>query len=267
MQTTQNIQPGWIAYDQADEKIGEVAEVGQDYVLVQKGLFFPTDIYIPLASVAAVDAEDQSLTVSASKSDVESMGWDAPPTYSDTDADTAFSTTETIDTTDTTAGARPTTTTDDTFTVPLREERLEAQRLEREAGEVTVGKHVETSEQSIDVPVTHEEVEITRRRVDRPAGSDEGIVDDGETIRVPIRAEEVEVRKDSRVVEEVEISKRPVTETQRVSETVRREEIDVDTTGDLLTGAGSRASRSNVDDDSVQSGARLNDESEDPYKA
>ena len=39
--------------------------------------------------------------------------------------------------------------------------------------------------------------------------------DDGETIRVPVRAEEVDVRKDARVVEEVEISKRPVTETQR----------------------------------------------------
>ena len=32
------------------------------------------------------------------------------------------------------------------------------------------------------------------------------------------------------MVEEVEISKRPVTKTQRVSETVRREEIDVDET-------------------------------------
>ena len=56
------------------------------------------------------------------------------------------------------------------------------------------------------------------------------IVDDGETIRVPVHAEDVDVRKEARVVEEVEISKRPVTENRRVSETVRREEIDVDET-------------------------------------
>ena len=80
------------------------------------------------------------------------------------------------------------------------------------------------------MPVTREEVDVTRRRVDRPADADDTIVDDGETIRVPLRAEDVDVRKDSRVVEEVEISKRPVTETQRVSETVRREEIDVNET-------------------------------------
>ncbi len=262
LSNTQNIQPGWNAYDQADEKIGEVAEVGQDYVLVQKGLFFPTDIYIPLSSVTAVDPDDRSLTVNAAKADVESMGWDAPPTYSDTG-----SSTELADTADTMAGARGSTTTDDTFTVPLREERLEAERREHEAGEVSVGKHVEAAEQSIDVPVTHEEVEVTRRRVDRPADSDGGIVEDGETIRIPIRAEEVDIRKESRVVEEVEISKRPVTETQRVSETVRREEIDVDTAGDVLTGAGSRASRSNIDDESVASGARLDDENENPYRS
>jgi uncharacterized protein (TIGR02271 family) len=55
-------------------------------------------------------------------------------------------------------------------------------------------------------------------------------LDDGETIRVPLRAEDVDVRKDTRVVEEVVISKRPVTETKRVSDTVRREEVDVDET-------------------------------------
>ena len=271
LSNAQDIQPGWTAYDQADEKIGEVAEVGRNYVLVQKGLFFPSDIYIPLSSVTSADAADQSVTVNVAKSQVESMGWDSPPVDDDmasrsdvasaSDYDTGAAARDTTGAT--TTGA---TTTDDSFTVPLREERLEAERREREAGEVTVGKHVNESEQSIDVPVTHEEVEITRRRVDRPADSDAGMVDDGETIRVPIRAEEVDVRKDARVVEEVEISKRPVTETQRVSETVRREEIDVDTSGDVLTGAGSRATRADLDDESVSSGARLDDKS-DPYRS
>jgi uncharacterized protein (TIGR02271 family) len=266
LSNAQDIQPGWTAYDQADEKIGEVAEVGRNYVLVQKGLFFPSDIYIPLSSVTSADTADQSVTVNVAKSQVESMGWDSPPVDDDMASQADVSSTSGYDTGATARGTAGTTTTDDSFTVPLREERLEAERREREAGEVTVGKHVNESEQAIDVPVTHEEVEVTRRRVDRPADSDGGIVDDGETIRVPIRAEEVDVRKDARVVEEVEISKRPVTETQRVSETVRREEIDVNTSGDVLTGAGSRASRADLDDESVSSGARLDDES-DPYRS
>jgi uncharacterized protein (TIGR02271 family) len=278
------IQAGWNAYDMADEKIGEVAEVGQNYVLVQKGLFFPKDIYIPLSYVSNIDENDQSVIINASKSEVESMNWDAPPTDGGGDwnmSTDASSTGGMVDASQSTnlgtAGTASTAsmdtsmdtgrTTDDSFTVPLREERLQAERREREAGEVAVGTHVVEQQESIEVPVTHEEVEVTRRRVDRPDTGGE-IIDDGETIRVPIRAEEVDVRKDSRVVEEVEISKRPVTETQRVSETVRREEIDVDTTGDVLTGAGaSRTQRSDLDEGSISTGSRRDDElTDDPYR-
>jgi uncharacterized protein (TIGR02271 family) len=275
------IQAGWNAYDVADEKIGEVAEVGQNYVLVQKGLFFPKDIYIPLSYVSNIDENDQSVIINASKSEVESMGWDAAPTDGggdwniSTDASSTGSYVDTAQTTNlgTTSTASMDTsvdtnrTTDDSFTVPLREERLQAETRQREAGEVAVGTHVVQQQESLEVPVTHEEVEVTRRRVDRPDTGGE-IIDDGQTIRVPIRAEEVEVRKDSRIVEEVEISKRPVTETQRVNETVRREEIDVDTTGDVLTGAGaSRTQRSNIDESSVSTGSRLDDDlTDDAYR-
>jgi uncharacterized protein (TIGR02271 family) len=278
---TSAIQAGWNAYDIADEKIGEVAEVGQNYVLVQKGLFFPKDIYIPLSYVSNIDENDQSVIINASKSEVESMGWDAAPTDGGGDwnmSTDASSTGSYVDTAQTTnLGATSTAsmdtsvdttrTTDDSFTVPLREERLQAETRQREAGEVAVGTHVVQQQESLEVPVTHEEVEVTRRRVDRPDTGGE-IIDDGQTIRVPIRAEEVEVRKDSRIVEEVEISKRPVTETQRVNETVRREEIDVDTTGDVLTGAGaSRTQRSNIDESSVSTGSRLDDDlTDDAYR-
>ena len=205
------IQDGWSAYDANGEHIGDAIEVGSDYVLVQKGMFFPKDLYIPLSAVTSVDAANANFFVDVTKENVEMLGWDSPPSKASGDA--AWDASE---------------STSDTFTVPVREERIEAQKHAHEAGEVSVGKRVVEQQQEFDVPVTHEEVEVTRRRVDRPADADETIVDDGETIRVPLRAEDVDVRKDTRVVEEVEISKRPVTETKRVSETVRREEIDVD---------------------------------------
>ena len=77
-----------------------------------------------------------------------------------------------------------------------------------------------------------EEVEVERRPTerrpaDRPIG--EGA---GETIRVPVREEQVSVEKQPVVTEEVEVSKRPVQETERVSETVRREEARIEGEGD-----------------------------------
>jgi uncharacterized protein (TIGR02271 family) len=200
------IQTGWNAYDAEGEKIGDVIEVGSNYVLVQKGWFMPQNVYIPLSSVTSIDEANANFSVDVTKDNVESRGWDSPPADANWDADT----------------------TQESLTVPLREERVDAERYERDAGEVTVGKHVVEQQHEVDVPVTHEEVDVTRRRVDRAADADDQIVDAGETIRVPLRAEDVDVQKDTRVVEEVEISKRPVTETKKVSETVLREEIDID---------------------------------------
>jgi uncharacterized protein (TIGR02271 family) len=200
------IQTGWNAYDAEGEKIGDVVEVGSNHVLVQKGWFMPQNVYIPLSSVTSIDEANASFSVDVTKDNVESRGWDSPPADANWDADA----------------------TQESVTVPLREERVDAERYERDAGEVTVGKHVVEQQNEFDVPVTHEEVDVTRRRVDRAADADDRIVDDGETIRVPLRAEDVDVQKDTRVVEEVEISKRPVTETKKVSETVLREEIDID---------------------------------------
>ena len=202
------IQYGWHAYDANREHIGDVIEVGSNYALVQKGLFFPKDLYIPFSAVTSIDESNADFFVDVTKETVESVGWDHVPTDAAWDA----------------------SDTRESFTVPVREEQITAEKRAREAGEVTVGKRVVEQQQEFDVPVTHEEVDVTRRRVDRPADANDTIVDDGETIRVPLRAEDVDVRKEARVVEEVEISKRPVTETRRVSETVRREEIDVDET-------------------------------------
>ena len=46
-----------------------------------------------------------------------------------------------------------------------------------------------------------------------------------ETIRVPIYGEEVITEKRPVIIEEIEIKKHPVTETKKVSETVRKEEL------------------------------------------
>jgi hypothetical protein len=73
------IQVGWTAYDETGDELGEVAQLGGNYVLVKKGSFFPTDVYIPSSSIDSIDARDSAITVAVLKEDLETSGWDSPP--------------------------------------------------------------------------------------------------------------------------------------------------------------------------------------------
>jgi uncharacterized protein (TIGR02271 family) len=100
-----------------------------------------------------------------------------------------------------------------------------------ETGRVRIGKEVVEEQQTMDVPVTREEVTIERTPVDRrPADSDIG---EGETIRVPVHEEQVSVDKKAVVTEEIGVGKRQVQKTQQVSGTVRREEARIEKEGDV----------------------------------
>ena len=102
----------------------------------------------------------------------------------------------------------------------------------KQAGEVVVGKKVVEEQKTVPVSVAHEEVVVTRHKVDRDAQPGE-IGADGETIKVPVMAEQVSTSKTARVVEEVEVDKRKVEEKQTVTGTVRKEQLDVDTDGSV----------------------------------
>jgi uncharacterized protein (TIGR02271 family) len=116
-------------------------------------------------------------------------------------------------------------------TVQLREEELRATRRPVEAGEVELRKDVVSEQRTVDVPVTREEVVVERRPVDRRP-SDRPITE-GATIEVPVREERVEVEKQPVVFEEVEVGKRAVTDTERVTGTVRREDARLEREGDV----------------------------------
>ncbi|MDP8922024.1 MAG: YsnF/AvaK domain-containing protein [Chloroflexota bacterium] len=116
-------------------------------------------------------------------------------------------------------------------TVPLRAERLVVQKRPVERGAVEIKKDVIAEEQTVDVPVAREEVVVERHPVEpRPADRPIG---EGETIRVPVRGEEVTVEKQPMVTEELTVGTREVAETRQVSDTVRREVVDVDKEGEV----------------------------------
>ena len=78
----------------------------------------------------------------------------------------------------------------------LREERLNVSKERVQTGEVSLHKEVITEQKTINVPVTHEEVVIEQHPA--TAGQvDNTPIGEGETIRVPVNEEQVNVSKDS----------------------------------------------------------------------
>lgn len=125
----------------------------------------------------------------------------------------------------------------------LHEERLQVDKKRVQTGEVQVDKHVVEEQQTIEVPVEREEVYVERRPVNEDTTLNaNGHLHDGIThayeeegkIHIPVTEEQVEVTKKDVVTEEIVVGKRKVTDTETVSDTVRREEADIkDTTNNL----------------------------------
>jgi len=125
----------------------------------------------------------------------------------------------------------PVDQTADSTVVPIVEEKLNVQKSMQQTGQVEVSKHVVTEQVNVPVEVTREEVVVTRHAVDRNLQPGEQVVGAGEEVlRVPVMQETVSVTKTPHVVEEIEIGKTMETHQENVSDTVRKEVVDVDDT-------------------------------------
>jgi uncharacterized protein (TIGR02271 family) len=131
-----------------------------------------------------------------------------------------------------TSGARVSRSTEATGeeSMRLHEEHLHAQKQPVKTGEVRVRKEVVTENQTLNVPVTREEVVIERHPVGSQTAS-RADIRPGEEIRIPVKEEKVNVTKETVAKEEVKVGKRQVQETEQVSGTVRKEQVRVEHEG------------------------------------
>ncbi|HYI23658.1 MAG TPA: YsnF/AvaK domain-containing protein, partial [Candidatus Limnocylindrales bacterium] len=170
----------------------------------------------PRSQIGREEGDDWYLSIN--KDEIESMNWSQAP------ADSAWSQEWREGRLDAETGRGQTR-------LRRYEEDVEVDKVEREAGEVVVSKHVVEETKSFEVPVRREEVHVERRPVtdqqSAGTGSAEGAFSD-ETIRVQVMEEDVELRKVARPVEEIEITKTATEDKRQVDTTVRREEFDVD---------------------------------------
>ena len=109
----------------------------------------------------------------------------------------------------------------------LSEEELALRKERHLAGEVEIGKHVETQHVSQQVPVSREEVTIERRPI-TDAMHATGRIGEDEHIRVPLEREEVIAEKRVVPKEELVVRKHQVEEERVVEADLRRERADVD---------------------------------------
>ncbi len=258
----QGIQPGWTVYGSEGDKLGEVSDVGTNYITVSKGWLFTTDIYIPISAIASSEQDGIFLTIP--KDQVESMGWDTPPVagtstagYDTTSTSTSYTTTETVDQ-DTAYADRDVAYTEPTGTrvdtdlqgttqptdevvIPVAEEELRVGKREVDRGGVRVNVDVEETPVEEQVNLREETVRVERRAVDRPVSDADAAAFQEGTFEVRETDEEAIVDKQARVVEEVVIDKEVEERTETIQDTVRRTDVNVEEISGRTTGTEYRS--------------------------
>jgi len=195
------------------EDFGEVQDVSNGFVLVQRGIINKEKFLIPQELAESYDGDIVRFRIAED---------DLLNKYREGSGITAQ--------TETTAQDVTSGETETEQTIPLTEERLNISKDVQEQ-QATITKKPVTETKTVQVPVTHEEVTIERRT---PSGGEgqvasEGPVTSTEEISIPLKKEEVEVNKTPYVKEEVTVKKKPVTETREVTEEVTSERISTDT--------------------------------------
>jgi uncharacterized protein (TIGR02271 family) len=211
-----HVQQGMMVYSSDGEKLGKVFAVSDTEFQVEKGLFFPKDYVLRFEDI--IDIRGGDVIVRHARASLGAASGTALGRGLDRREDLGTE--------------RTVRSSTEAVAIPVHREELDVLKRERQAGEVRVHKDVVEEERRVDVPVRREVAWVERRDVnpDRPAMNASF---QEETIRVPLRAEEVEVRKRAVLDEEVVIRKDSVEEERRVAETVRHEEVSIRTDGDV----------------------------------
>ena len=192
-----------------NEDLGEVQEVDQDYVLVQRGILNKEKFYIPRDLAESYDGNVLRFRISEDDAKNKFLT-DSPPQSSTDETPVPRRDDESM-----------IKRAEDDERVPITEERLDVQKR-TSVQEATIIKEPVTETKTFEVPITHEEISIERRPVSgNNTTTTEKPVESKTEIKIPLKKEEVEVIKQPYVKEEVvAVRKKPVTETRTVSEQV-----------------------------------------------
>ncbi|HEY7780668.1 MAG TPA: YsnF/AvaK domain-containing protein [Ktedonobacterales bacterium] len=114
---------------------------------------------------------------------------------------------------------------DEVARIPLVAESLEIEHRPLRLGTVRIHKGIQTGEQRVNVPIEREDIVVERIPANQFDASAPTAPDE---IVIPLLEERLVVQKRQVITEYVRIRKRPVIEERAVSETLRREYVEVE---------------------------------------
>ena len=197
-----------------NEHLGEVHEVTNGYVLVQKGLIHKEKFYIPQDQVESYDGHVLRFKILADEMN-RYAGNSHPASIED-----QYESTIEIDSGGGSAGGIEVEETE----VPLTDEKLNVSK-EIQQSQATITKEPVKETKKVEVTLTHEEIIIEKRP---PSGDTQAQepVSSKEVIKIPVKKEVGEVTKTPYVKEEVVVKKKPITETKEVTEETTSERVN-----------------------------------------
>jgi uncharacterized protein (TIGR02271 family) len=194
--------------DESD--FGEVHEVGQHYVLTQKGVRIKEKFFIPKYVVLGFDGS--TLWFNASQDQLQIWKRDSPP--EDYNEYSSYKTQH--------------TPSDIETRIPLIEDPLNVTKRESTSDATTRESAVNTM--TINTPVTQEELIVERRQASKSSSmTPERPVDSKTDMKVHLSNEEIEVTKEPYVKEEVMMKKKLDTEARAVEDSDTNKEFDAST--------------------------------------
>jgi uncharacterized protein (TIGR02271 family) len=127
----------------------------------------------------------------------------------------------------------------DELRIPLAREEFTATTRPIRGGSVRIAKRVVTEDQILEVPVTEEEIRVERRVVERAGDASGAEAFEQIVIEIPLYRERLEVQKRTRMSDEIIVTKETTQRTERVRDTVRREEVFIDGAAAVIDADGS----------------------------
>ncbi len=252
MTDTQNDLQGWIgrtAVDPDGDKIGKIEEIyvddatGQpEWLAIKTGMFGGKLTFAPLSGATNAGDDLQLPYAKALVKDAPNVDADGhlePDEeaalyrhYGRTDFETANTGTggETDRSADSGTVGRDTSGPETDSAMTRSEEEVRVDKVSRETGKARLRKYIVTDQVQMTVPVQREEVRVEREpitnanREEAMAGGDLT----SEEHEVTLHEEQVVVDKQVVPKERVRLDKDVVTDDQKVSEEVRKEQIEID---------------------------------------
>ena len=201
-----------------NEDLGEVQEVTQDYVLVEKGVINKEKLYIPRDLAVGYNGATLIFNITAEEAKNKFLR-KSPPVFSQSQS-----------------MGEDASITDDLIIVPVMAERLDLTK-KVSSQEARIIKESITEIKAVEVALTHDEIYIETRPIigenkEGPHTAEPsiklGIPTQEKVITLFLRVEVLEIIKHHYVKEEIVVKKKSITEIKKINEPLRSERVTVE---------------------------------------